>query len=186
MIKAKEVFLKNIVVFLMLSLAVSAAYFLLRPQISVNKSVPIFVGEEVVVHKAPKALGAIRVGKVVGSRQHAVSSKHYAVGEEKVNPLSPPKLATPLPIVPPSITFKVLPTYPPSALEKGLEGVVVLAVYIDASGQPQKVETKVSSGVVELDQSAIGALFQWRFNPASQGGKPLASWFEIPVRFEVK
>jgi protein TonB len=97
-----------------------------------------------------------------------------------------PQAAQPLPIVPPAITFKVLPSYPSAVLEKGRKGMVLLSVYVGLSGQPEKVEVKSSSGVAELDKSATEAVSQWKFSPAIQGGSALASWFEVPVRFEIK
>lgn len=170
MIKAKEISVKNMVILLAFSFAVSAVYYLSRPHQISTRSIPVFMGEEVVVQKAVKAGTAIK----------AVT----AVKVEKA-PMPAPK-ATPLPIIPPSITYQLLPTYPSTVLERGLGGTVLLSVYVGLSGQPEKVETKTSSGVAELDRSASAAVSQWRFSPATQGGAALASWFEVPVRFEVK
>lgn len=169
MIKAKEVSVKNVVVFLAFSLAVSAGYFIARPHAVASKNIPVFIGEEVVVHKA------VRVATVIASAAKAETA-----------PMPTPKIAAPLPIIPPSITFKVFPIYPSMALEKGQEGMVLLSVYVNLGGQPERIETKASSGVSELDESAVKAVSQWHFNPASQGGSAMASWFEIPVRFEIK
>jgi len=168
MIKAKEISLKNIVLFLIFALALSAGYFIAKPQVAATKSVPVFMGEEIVVQKADKAAVAIKIAKAA------------------TLPVPQPKVMTPLPIIPPSITYKVLPAYPSSALEKGLEGAILLSVYVDLSGQSEKIEMKLSSGISELDDSARLAVSQWKFSPATQSGAPLASWFEIPVRFTIK
>ena len=178
MIKAKEVSVKNVVVFLAFSLAVSAGYFIARPHVVTSKSIPVFIGEEVVVHKSAtsvKAVTAVRVASVKASATRAETA-----------PMPTPKIAAPLPIVPPSITFKVLPAYPVTALENRSEGTVLLSVYVGLTGQPERIETKTSSGIQELDDSATNAVSQWKFSPAAQGGAALASWFEIPVRFEIK
>jgi len=174
MIKAKEVSLKNIVLFLIFALALSAGYFMARPQAAKIKSVPIFMGEEIVVQRADRAATAVKI---------VTAAKVARVAEA---PAPQPKVITLLPIIPPSINFKVLPAYPSSVLEKGLEGIVLLSVYVVLNGLPEKIETKLSSGIYELDETARSAVAQWKFSPASQGGAPLASWFEVPVRFTIK
>lgn len=180
MIKAKEVSLKNITILLVFSLAVSAAYFVSRTQLKPARSVPIFVGEEVIVKKVVKA---IKVEKAVRS---VPAGRQAEKAVEAVKAPMPPKVAQPLPIVPPSVIFKVLPSYPSTVLEKGREGMVLLSVYVGLSGQPGKIEIKSSSGAAELDDAATKAISQWRFSPAARGGAALASWFEVPVRFELK
>ena len=155
------------VILLMFSLAISAAYFVSKTKLNTARSVPVFAGEEVVVNRASMAHRGIKV-------------------IEAVRVPMPPLVAQPLPIVPPAITFKVLPSYPSTVLEKGREGMVLLSVFVGLSGQPEKVEVKSSSGIAELDKSATEAVSQWKFSPAIQGGSALASWFEVPVRFEIK
>lgn len=180
MIKAKEVSLKNIAVLLAFSLVVSAGYFVSKSHMASSKNVPIFMGEEIIVKKAEKAKTAVMAEKAI------TAVKAETIVKAQAAPLPAPKVAVPLPIVPPSITFKVLPVYPASALEKGREGIALLSVYVGLSGQPEKIEVKTSSGIAELDDSALKAVSQWKFSPAAQGGQALASWFEIPVRFELK
>ena len=100
--------------------------------------------------------------------------------------LMPPAQALPiLPIVPPTATFKVLPQYPANVLQTGTTGAVLLSVLVGLNGLPENIAVKTSSGIAELDQAAVTALKQWRFSPASQGGATLASWYDIPVRFEI-
>lgn len=148
-----------IVSFLVLGAAFSL-YISTRPKAAI--SAPIFVYEEVVVHRtaAPVKSAALPV------------------------PVKPVSL--PLPVLPPQIISQVLPEYPAEALKAGTEGLVMVQAYIGMSGAAEKVEVKTSSGNTELDQSASRAVAQWRFSPASQGGTALASWFEVPVRFSIK
>ena len=164
MLQAKEVSVKNVVLVLAFSMVLSAGYFVTRPRVAASSSVPIFMGEEVVVPKAATVTKAVSVPIPA--------------------PVSP--AAAPLPLVPPSVTLKVLPVYPASALAKEITGTVLLAVYVELNGQPEKIETKTSSGIADLDSSAVKAVSQWRFNPAAQAGAALASWYEVPVRFAVK
>jgi TonB family protein len=166
MIKAKEVSVKNVAVILIVSFAISAGYFVSRKHIYTRASTPVFIGDEITIQRvAPVAVSAVKTVTA---------------------PLPAPPVVAPLPVIPPSISYKVLPEYPASALAKGREGAVLLSVYIGPSGQPEKVETKVSSGIKEFDASAVKAVSEWKFTPAAQGGAAMASWYEVPVRFEVK
>jgi len=129
------------------------------------KEMPIFIGQELAVEAAPT--------KVLAHKAQAV-------------PAPKPKMAVPLPIFPPKVSFSVLPQYPASALKQGLAGTTLLSIYVGASGKAENVSVKSSSGASELDQSALAAVSQWKFDPAVQGGAAIASVFEVPIRFEVK
>jgi len=174
MFKAKEASLRNIVPLLVVSLAVSAVFYLSRPQTRTS-SIPIFMGEEVTVKKAVEGIRGVEMA----------TEGVKAAPVVKAAP-APATQAAPLPIVPPSVTVRVLPAYPASSLANGTEGVVLLSAYVGLTGQPEKIETKTSSGISELDEAAMKAVSQWQFSPASQGGAALASWFEVPVRFVIK
>jgi TonB family protein len=157
--------------------AIAVSYLISRPSIFMReRSMPVFMGEEItVVQKGvegirgvEKAIKAQKAAKVINS------------------PLPQPRVATPLPVLPPSISHRILPEYPVSALEQGLEGTVLLSIYVGMNGSAERAEIKSSSGISELDASAVSAVSQWKFNPATQGGKTMSSWFEVPVRFRIE
>ena len=179
MFKSKEASLKSLTIYLTLSLIAAAGVVMSRPHQVVSSSVPVFMGEEVTVNKA------VAVAPTITLVKPAAVSIAKDVTAVKVVPAPQPR-AVPLPIVPPSIASSVLPVYPAKALEGGTEGLVLLSVYVGLTGQPEEIETKTSSGYAELDAAAAQAVSQWRFFSATQGGQPLASWFEIPVRFVIK
>ena len=179
MIKAKDISLNNLVVFLVLSLAISALMFIPKLQVSSTQNLPVFMGEEVVVHKAHKANMAYMAEKAYTAGKAETAAKVMAM------PAPQPKVINPMPLIPPSITYKVFPAYPAAVLEQGKEGIVILSVFVGLGGQPGKIETKTSSGIAELDNSASAAVAQWKFSPASQAGQAIASWFEVPVRFVI-
>jgi TonB family protein len=179
MFKAKEVSLQNIAVYLTLSLVAAAGVVMFRPHQIVSQSAPIFMGEEVTVSKTVALTPAVSLAKP------ATVSMAKDSTVVKVVPAPQPQ-AVPLPIVPPSIASSVLPVYPAKALADGTEGLVLLSVYVGLTGQPEKIETKTSSGYTELDAAAAQAVAQWKFFSATQGGAALGSWFEIPVRFVIK
>jgi len=161
--------------------ALMVSFLMSRSSVLVQKKeMPIFMGDLVVINKAP----AVEAAKV--SPATVAASKAIAMPKAASTPMPQPKVVTPLPIMPPKISYRVLPQYPKSALQKGLAGTTVLSIYVGLNGNPEKVEVKSSSGVAELDQSAVTAVSQWKFNPATLGSNALASWFEVPIRFEVK
>jgi len=172
MLKAKELSTVNLILFLALSLAAAAGVFMARPQQIASQSSLLFMGQEVIVRPAEKAAPVSRV----------ITAVKPVTAVNTVQPVAP----VVLPIIPPTIMAEVLPQYPSSALEQSLSGTVILSVFVGLGGQAEKIETKLSSGIAELDEAAVKALAQWRFASATQGGSALASWLEIPVRFEIK
>ncbi len=170
-----------VMVGMILTAAVAVSYIISRPAGLVREnSMPIFMGEEVVIHKAVKGEAAAKVNKAVKAESAVKAVKAEAV------PAPQPKVVAPLPIFPPRISFRVLPEYPVSALEQELEGMVILSAYVGLAGEPEMVKVKSSSGFAELDESAQTAVSQWKFAPATQGGQAIASWFEVPIRFVLR
>lgn len=78
------------------------------------------------------------------------------------------------------------PQYPGMARKRGFEGKVILRVRVLSSGNPEELEIKNSSGYEILDEAALKAVEKWKFKPATRGGKPVDSWVEIPIRFELR
>jgi len=77
------------------------------------------------------------------------------------------------------------PAYPPIALRRGMQGLVLLNVEVSKKGTPLTVKVKKSSGSVLLDKSALKAVRQWRFAPATRGGLPVAATVDVPIRFSL-
>jgi len=69
------------------------------------------------------------------------------------------------------VTTKVPPIYPPAAKKAGVQGIVVLAVIIGKDGVPEIIT--VQTGPRELQQSAIDAVRQWRWEPYLLNGGPV-------------
>lgn len=78
------------------------------------------------------------------------------------------------------------PAYPRRARRKGVQGTVRLAVWVDRNGTVGGVEVARSSGYDILDRSALDAVKNWRFEPATRDGQPVASRVEVPVEFKLK
>jgi len=75
--------------------------------------------------------------------------------------------------------------YPPQAMRRGEEGTVTLRVYVNASGDPERVEMQRSSGSRFLDQAAQRAVRTWKFRPGMKDGRPVGGWVIVPIQFRL-
>jgi TonB family protein len=69
------------------------------------------------------------------------------------------------------VVQKVPPVYPEEAKKEKIQGTVVLSAVIGKDGVP--AELKVKEGPVELRQSALDAVRQWRWQPYLLNGDPI-------------
>jgi protein TonB len=88
---------------------------------------------------------------------------------------------------PTRIFFNPAPPYPPDALAAGLEGRVLLRVWVGIDGRVSGIGLHESSGVESLDQSALATVQRyWRFTPARKGGVAVSQEVIVPVRFTIR
>jgi len=75
--------------------------------------------------------------------------------------------------------------YPPALLEQGIEGRVLLRLFVDAQGTlvPDSTRVAESSGYPALDSAALTGSTELRFSPALRNGRPVAAPFLQPVHF---
>lgn len=79
------------------------------------------------------------------------------------------------------------PAYPRMAIAAHMEGTVTLRVLVDETGKPIDVIVEGSSGHAVLDKAAREqVLANWRFQPATAGGRPVRAWARIPVSFDLR
>jgi protein TonB len=78
----------------------------------------------------------------------------------------------------------VPPVYPVIAKNQHVSGNVLVDALIDSNG---KVTTmKVLSGPVLLHQAAMDALKQWKYEPATLDGKPVAMHLTVTIQFRLQ
>lgn len=78
------------------------------------------------------------------------------------------------------------PSYPRDALIAGAQGTVTLRVLVDVDGSPLEVSVEHSSGNRSLDTAARNqVLRRWKFQPATDGGRPVQAYGLIPVDFKL-
>ncbi len=114
-----------------------------------------------------------------------------AAPESRAMPAAPPAVqaeAAPPPREPSRTSPRVVQTspaaYTPEALRKGIEGSVLLSVDIDDLGIPRRARI-LRSLEPGLDRKAIESLAGWRFSPAMEDGKAVASTANVEVNFRL-
>jgi protein TonB len=77
--------------------------------------------------------------------------------------------------------------YPPISLRAGIEGTVILELFVDSQGRVQRIlvlkEDPPGKGFAE---AAVKAFQGLNGNPAEANGKPVAVRFRYPVRFTIR
>ena len=62
----------------------------------------------------------------------------------------------------------------------------MLDVLVSAEGRAQTVKLHTSCGYPRLDMAAIEAVRNWRFEPAREGERAIASPVLIPIEFTLE
>jgi TonB family protein len=118
-------------------------------------------------------------------------------GDVPAKPISGwvPQTATPDPIgvypaVPPGgtqpqVVSRVNPSYPRSARENSIEGVVVIRAIVRKDGQVDEVEV-LRDLPYGLGDAAKAAVKQWRFTPATYNGAPIDVYYTVTVKFRLR
>lgn len=110
-------------------------------------------------------LGALAFGSALGAEE-----KVLVAGSEGV------------PV--PAKVKHVEPAHPAEALASGLRGIVILDLVIDERGQV--VSAQVVRGVPGLDEAAIVAARQWRYEPVKVAGRPVSVSLTVPITFALE
>lgn len=84
----------------------------------------------------------------------------------------------------PSPIYKPEPEYSPEARRAKLQGTVILALIVGIDGKAHAIRVARSLGL-GLDERAIEAVRQWRFDPAKKDGKPVPVAVDVEVSFRL-
>jgi protein TonB len=85
----------------------------------------------------------------------------------------------------PAVIKRVEPVYPELARKAGLEGRVILKVWIDKRGKVKEVVI-LKSTVEVFNQPAIDAAKQWEFTPALMKFGPVDVWSTLTFNFRLR
>ena len=77
------------------------------------------------------------------------------------------------------------PRYPQWARRAGLEAVVTLRFIVAADGTVRQIKIHDIEGDERFGAEAAKAVATWRFEPATQAGKPVACWCFQKVNFKL-
>lgn len=122
----------------------------------------------------PGAIGAIGSGK--GGDSGAVLP---ATGG-RPSPINLPEDATP----PVENVSNLSPSYPDDARAKGIEGLVILKVVVEADGSIGAI--KVMKGEEPFVAAALQAVKGWRYSPALVEGRATAVYRILKIPFRIK
>ncbi len=76
--------------------------------------------------------------------------------------------------------------YPEMAVQNGIEGRVLIKVFVDELGSVTKTRIQRTSGHSILDTAAEKALKNTKFKPAVLNSKPLGVWITVPIEYKLK
>jgi protein TonB len=80
------------------------------------------------------------------------------------------------------------PVYPRSALRSGVEGSVIASLNVDTRGQVTNADIVQRTGGRDrdLDRAVLSTVREWKFEPAMQNGRAVASVVRVPVDFRTE
>lgn len=88
--------------------------------------------------------------------------------------------------VPPRPLHTPHPRYPAAARRRGAGGLVRVRFVIDARGVVTRWEIRETRGADAFARAVREVIPTWRFEPARDGGAPVAVWAEKTLRFELE
>ena len=162
--KSKQVgdpFLANVLLNKELYKSLSSGKFGGRVEKVLDTTLDLEMGEPAIV-AMPAESGAYFMSVMLTSGQSASGKMEFAGG--------------------PKAVYEVTPVYPTELREKGVEGQVELEVGINEEGGVEAVKVTKSLHPY-LDNAAVQALKQWRFEPVLRNGKPVSAIITTDVNF---
>ena len=86
----------------------------------------------------------------------------------------------------PRVITEVKPKYTSEALLKKIQGTVVLELVVKQDGRPSEIRVIRSLDPEGLDQQAMIAASQWRFEPGRLAGQPVDVLVNIMLDFWIR
>lgn len=87
-------------------------------------------------------------------------------------------------VSPPKLIYSVDAEFSDEARRAKYQGVSVVSLIVDAHGNPQRIRVVRKLGM-GLDEKAIEAVKQYKFQPSMLGGKPVPVEIQIEVNFHI-
>jgi protein TonB len=123
--------------------------------------------------KTPQSLDVVQTSLAeIASAQQQIPVSATTAASERAQSLRP--------------VYAPRPAYPKPARRLGLEGRVLLGVWVSAEGIPDAIVVRQSSGHEILDDSAKAGVRKWRFDVGADEGKLASRWVDLPVVFRLE
>lgn len=87
-------------------------------------------------------------------------------------------------VSPPTLVSKVEPIYSQEARIAKYQGSVLIHVEVGLDGLAHNIKVVRGLGL-GLDERAVAAIRQWKFNPGTKDGQPVAVMANIEVNFRL-
>ena len=140
------------------------------------------------LNRADAAQDDRAIAPTISAGNLSANSAGFASGLAAVNGKQPAVPEVPLPVggdvQPATLISRVSPVYPMLAKNQHVAGDVVIDALIDANGRVTTM--KVISGPTLLYRAAKDALHQWKYQPASLNGKPVAMHLKVTLQFRIE
>jgi protein TonB len=88
-------------------------------------------------------------------------------------------------VSPPRIISRVEPEYTEEALKARRQGQVVIELVVTRDGAANDVHEIGQALEFGLDEKAVEAVRQWRFEPGRKGEQPVPVMINVTVRFQL-
>lgn len=122
--------------------------------------------------------GGVKGGVPGGAKGGVPGGMKSVAGESK------PAIRVGANVRPPQKTKDVKPRYPKTALDAGVQGIVLIETTIDPDGKV--VDAQVIRSIPELDEAALEAVKQWEFTPTLMNGKAVTVVMTVTVNFTLQ
>jgi protein TonB len=95
-------------------------------------------------------------------------------------PVVAPQVTAPVPV---GRKHECMSGYPPVSRRLSEQGNVMVKYVISETGEVMSATVDKSSGYSRLDEAAAQCVKDWRFKPATQGGRPIAVSGQVNIKY---
>jgi TonB family protein len=78
----------------------------------------------------------------------------------------------------------VKPDYPPEAIRQGLEGYVIVELYVGTDGTVAEAWVRSAYGIESFEVASLEAVRQFLFKPITENGSPIPFWVSFLITFK--
>lgn len=86
----------------------------------------------------------------------------------------------------PMVTARVPPLYPYHAKRQGIQGGVTVRFLVDKKGRVSRISVIKAKPQNIFESSVLRSLARWRFRPGRKDGRPVDTWVETDILFELE